>query len=47
MTWLREQTLCRLGWHCPPRKRVRKFNGGRGAQVCCYCYRIVKYGRAA
>jgi hypothetical protein len=42
--WLREVTLCNWGKHSAPSKRVQKFNGGRGAQLCCYCRIIMKYG---
>ena len=38
---LRENTLCRAGWHCPPSKRIRKYDNGRCPLLCCYCYLIV------
>lgn len=40
----REHTLCKWGKHCSARKREEKFNGGAGAQLCCYCRLIVEYG---
>lgn len=39
--WLRSSTLCRLGRHCRPSKRERKFDGGKCPLLCCYCRRIV------
>jgi hypothetical protein len=39
--WLREHTLCRLGLHCRPEKRIVKYDGGRRPALCCYCCKIV------
>jgi hypothetical protein len=41
--WVRENTLCRLGWHT--RKKQRKFDGGRLPLLCRACYRITGYDR--
>ncbi len=38
---IRAYTLCLIGWHCAPRKRVRKYDGGRCPLLCCYCRLIV------
>lgn len=34
---LHAATLCRAGWHCPPRKAIRKYDGGRCPLLCCHC----------
>jgi hypothetical protein len=44
MSWLHAKTLCRIGIHCRPVKRVEKFNGGNGAALCCHCRLIVRWG---
>jgi len=38
---LREATLCRIGWHCPVQKGIRKYDGGRCPALCRYCYLII------
>jgi hypothetical protein len=43
VSWVREHTLCRLGVHCRPGRRVRKYDGGRLPLLCCYCYEVVGY----
>jgi hypothetical protein len=43
IAFIREHTLCKLGKHCPPRKRIQKFDGGRLPQLCCYCRLIVDW----
>jgi len=43
--WFRQHTLCRWGHHCAPRKRIQKLDGGKLPQLCCYCRRIVDWGR--
>jgi len=37
-------TLCELGHHCAPAKRIQKFDGGKLPQLCCYCRLIVAWG---
>jgi hypothetical protein len=39
--WLRSNTLCRVGLHCRPSKRVQKYDGGRRSLLCRYCRLVV------
>jgi len=43
--WLREHTLCKVGRHCDPAKRVQRYDGGKLPQLCCYCRLIIAWGR--
>lgn len=40
---IRANTLCKLRVHCPPRKRIQKFDGGKLPQLCCYCRLILDW----
>jgi hypothetical protein len=40
----RAHTLCAIGVHCKPSRRVQKYDGGRGAQLCRFCYLVLDTG---
>lgn len=40
---IRANTLCKLGIHCPEKKRIQKFDGGKLPQLCCYCRLILAW----
>jgi hypothetical protein len=38
---IRAHTLCKVGLHCRPSKRIQKFDGGRRPALCCHCMKII------
>lgn len=42
---IRARTLCRMGRHCSPDRVIQKYDNGRLPLLCCYCRKIIGWGR--